>query len=128
MVTAVMEELEARGSRLTDLSCLEERASLAEPGRSPREPREARWELRGEASQGRSDLALLTGGLRRDGRLWWRNQGRPEDSGGIPSRSDSRGMSQLSILLLRRRYAVNNSHFINFVLTNIKYIGVRCEV
>ena len=119
MVTAVMEELEARGSRLTDLSCLEERASLVEQGRSPREPGEVRWELRGEASRARSDLSLLTGGVWRDGRLWWRNQGRPEDSGGISSRSDSRGMSQLSILLLRRRYAVNNSHFINMVLTCI---------
>ena len=99
-MTAGLEVMEVLVSRLTDLSCLEERASLAEQGRSPREPREARWELRGEASQGRSDLTLLTGGLRRDGRLWWRNQGRPEDSGGISSRSDSRGMSQLSILLL----------------------------
>ena len=106
-MTAGLEVMEVLVSLPTDLSCLEERASLAEQGRSPREPREARWELRGEASQGRSDLALLTGGLRRDGRLWWRNQGRPEDSGGIPSRSDSRGMSQLSILLLRLRYAVN---------------------
>ena len=44
MVTAVMEELEARGSRLTDLSCLEERASLVELGSSRREPREARWD------------------------------------------------------------------------------------
>ena len=47
-----MEVMEVRGSRLTDLSCLEERASLAERGRSPREPGEVRWELRGEASQG----------------------------------------------------------------------------
>ena len=72
-MTAVLEVMEVLVSRLTDLSCLEERASLAEQGRSPREPGEVRWELRGEASRGRSDLSLLTGGVWRDGRLWWRN-------------------------------------------------------
>ena len=44
-----MEVMEVRGSRLTDLSCLEERASLAEQGRSHREPGEDRWDkMRGE--------------------------------------------------------------------------------
>ena len=71
----------------------------------------------GRSGQVRSGhMTLLTGGVWRDGRLWWRNQERPEDPGGVPSRSDSRGMSQLPILLLRLRYLVNSSLRINIVV------------
>ena len=42
-MTAVLEVTEVLVSRLTDLSCLEERVSLAELERNRRERREARW-------------------------------------------------------------------------------------
>ena len=63
-MTAVMEVMEVRGSRLTDLSCLEERASLAEQGRSHREPGEARWDkMRGEVRSGQVTSRYLQGGF-----------------------------------------------------------------
>ena len=117
-MTAVLEVMEELVSRLTDLSCLEERVSLAELERNRRERREARWgNMRGQVRSGH--LTILTGGVWRDGRLWWRNQERPEDQGGVSSRSDCRGMSKLSFLLLRLRYAVNiDSLQINIVFTS----------
>ena len=43
-MTAGLEVMEVLVSLPTDLSCLEERASLVELGSSRREPREARWD------------------------------------------------------------------------------------
>ena len=118
------EVLEGRASRLTDLSCLEVPASQAEQGRNLREPGEARWDKTSRQVTS-PHLSILTGGVWRGGRLWWRNQGRAEDQSGIPSGSDSRGVPQLSILLLRLRYAVNiRCHHINIVLTELYW----CEV
>ena len=52
-MTAVLEVTEVLVSRLTDLSCLEERVSLAELERNRRERREARWgNMRGQVRSG----------------------------------------------------------------------------
>ena len=124
-MTAGLEVTVGLVSRLTGLSCLEERASLAELGRNRMVPREARWDNMTAQLSSRY-VMILTGGVWRDGRLWWRNQERTEEKGGVSSRSDSRGMSQLSILLLRQRYVVNICH-INIVVISTTCILVRCE-
>ena len=63
-MTAALEVMEVLGSDLTDLSCQEGRASLAEMGRNHTEPREVRWEnMAGQVRSGQVTSPYLQGGF-----------------------------------------------------------------